>query len=199
MTRRNAGLNVLGSSTRVLAKAFSQPNGLAPVENATTMSGVARISSSQVANESSFRRAPPVGRRARIWDFMENHPILNTFIFLVITLSATTDMLETEFRHLDDDAPVNLTFVVIDYVAVGIFTIEFAVRIFSCPSLSRFVCSLMNWVDLLAILPSYIGYVVNSSVNGDSGVLEVSAWPMGSPTFSFRNPANGLTLMPSVP
>ena len=122
----------------------------------------------------SRKAPPPVGVRARIWHVMENHPAVNTFIFMVITLSATTDMLETEFRLLGEDTPAYLACIYIDYVAVAIFTLELVLRVASCPSLKRFACSPMNWIDVLAVFPSYVGYIVASEVaEGDSGFLEV--------------------------
>ena len=126
---------------------------------------------------SSRRLVVPKTTRAKVWNVMENHPIVNTIIFLFITLAAASDVLETEYRYLGKNAAVNLMFVYFDYIAVSVFTVEFVVRIVCCPSLKKFSMSVMNWIDLLAVLPSYIGFAFSTDAGADSdgGVLEVCA------------------------
>ncbi|CAF3086325.1 unnamed protein product, partial [Rotaria sp. Silwood2] len=47
-------------------------------------------------------------------------------------------------------------FFVIQAICIGFFTIEFFVRILTAPSLLNFIKTLMNWIDLIAIIPFYI-------------------------------------------
>ena len=48
----------------------------------------------------------------------------------------------------------------IDYCAIGFFTLEYVVRLFSTPSLKHFFLSMLNTVDLLAILPFLISLML---------------------------------------
>ncbi|CAF1104491.1 unnamed protein product [Didymodactylos carnosus] len=47
-------------------------------------------------------------------------------------------------------------FFIIQTIAVSFFTLEFLVRIISTPSYCDFVKSILNWIDLIAIIPYYI-------------------------------------------
>jgi hypothetical protein len=51
-------------------------------------------------------------------------------------------------------------FVIIQTVCVVYFTLEFILRMISMPSLCNFIKNFMNWIDVLAILPYYIGLAI---------------------------------------
>jgi len=46
---------------------------------------------------------------------------------------------------------VHSSFFVIQTICVSFFTVEFVVRIICCPSYIKFIQSILNWIDLLAI------------------------------------------------
>ena len=48
----------------------------------------------------------------------------------------------------------------VDYACLGIFTLEFLIRILCCPSLTEFAKSPMNWVDFASIFPFYVEMMV---------------------------------------
>ena len=58
-----------------------------------------------------------------------------------------------------------------EYVAVAVFTFELVCRFLSCPSKRYFVQGVMNWIDLIAILPFYIELGVAAALGGDDSVL----------------------------
>ncbi|CAF1249169.1 unnamed protein product [Rotaria sordida] len=60
-------------------------------------------------------------------------------------------------------------FTVIQTVCVIYFTLELILRMISMPSLCGFIKDLMNWIDILAILPYYIGLAIFFSNGGSNG------------------------------
>eukprot|EP01048_Picozoa_sp_COSAG05_P022483 COSAG05_NODE_4516_length_1481_cov_2.200434_3_plen_172_part_01 len=98
-------------------------------------------------------------RRRRVWVTCSD-PSSSPFAFLVavvilvaIIFSCSVFVLETlpdlYGRHQD------LLFWM-EFSCVVIFTVEFVVRIWSCPSLQLFRSDFLNWVDLAAIAPFYL-------------------------------------------
>ena len=118
--------------------------------------------------------------RERIWDVTETNAVFNSCIMLVIAIGAINDMVETEVHvHASGPSdPASRAVVVIDTICVVIFTIEFVVRVACTPSLRAFAHTPMNWVDLIAIVPSYIGYIIDASMDEEdassNGFLELS-------------------------
>ncbi|CAF1371073.1 unnamed protein product [Rotaria sp. Silwood1] len=51
-------------------------------------------------------------------------------------------------------------FIIIQTVCIIYFTLELILRIISMPSLYGFINSFMNWIDILSILPYYIGIII---------------------------------------
>lgn len=75
-------------------------------------------------------------------------------ITLLIVLSVLTVTLET-VAHLDDNYPHWFNF--IEWVFTILFTIEFALRLYTAPDRWKYLTSFFGLVDLLSILPTYIG------------------------------------------
>ena len=83
--------------------------------------------------------------------------IVMMMVILVSTLAfiAESETLESgALSTVADDA--NASFLVIEYVCVIIFTIDYVVRISSCPKVKAFLLNIMNAIDLAAILPFWI-------------------------------------------
>jgi len=87
---------------------------------------------------------------------------------LILTLIATSSLLFILESTALFQASIGLIDALenFDTIAVYIFTLEFAGRIFSCPSLKAFWLSGLNWIDLLAILPYFIVLISPSRVDG---------------------------------
>ena len=107
--------------------------------------------------------------------------VVNIISLLMIVLSVITIAVETlpQYVSVDDincDKPQNTSynsnqtvpivdacqgylkspFFIIQTVTVGFFTVEFLLRIISTPSILDFIKNLMNWIDVLAIVPYYV-------------------------------------------
>jgi hypothetical protein len=79
--------------------------------------------------------------------------LLTIFMLVVIVCSCATFVLETlpsvHGRHKD-------IFLGIEMTCVIFFTIEFVLRLGSCPALVPFCKDFLNWIDLASIIPFYI-------------------------------------------
>jgi hypothetical protein len=127
-------------------------------------------------------RLPKNHIRRSIWATME-YPdyslmakIISIISLLMVLLSTIALAVESlpQYVHLDDLSCVKQTnnslsqgyytcheyftssFFLIQCICVGCFTIELILRILTTPSLLDFIKDLMNWIDLLAVIPFYI-------------------------------------------
>ena len=127
---------------------FIQGRSLIPISKAER----ARIQAFQKAS------AQKQTRRMWVWHMTEMHPVWNLIVFSTIWIGAISDMIETAL------SPANVSGMLaterIEIFCVVVFTLELVVRVLSCPSRVRFVMSVMNWIDLVAILPWYIEAIV---------------------------------------
>ncbi|GIL74378.1 hypothetical protein Vretimale_2103 [Volvox reticuliferus] len=85
------------------------------------------------------------------------------FMICVILLNTVTFCIESVPRYENTKVYSSLT--VVDYVCMGIFTVEYLLRLLCCPNLSRFIRSFSNFIDLVAILPFYVELCVKGSSN----------------------------------
>jgi hypothetical protein len=91
--------------------------------------------------------------------FLENeeHPWflpVNRFLGFVTLVSVATVALET----VSSLSPYAQLFAQVEYVAVGIFTLEYILRVCLADKPIRYVFSWFGFVDLLAVIPSYLGF-----------------------------------------
>eukprot|EP00325_Prymnesiales_sp_UTEX-LB-985_P034518 CAMPEP_0174729658 /NCGR_PEP_ID=MMETSP1094-20130205/54091_1 /TAXON_ID=156173 /ORGANISM="Chrysochromulina brevifilum, Strain UTEX LB 985" /LENGTH=475 /DNA_ID=CAMNT_0015931795 /DNA_START=42 /DNA_END=1469 /DNA_ORIENTATION=- len=93
-----------------------------------------------------------LSRKEAVWLIIEENTVVNAFVLLVIIFSTTCFVLETEFR----DPELDVWWFVFETVSVAVFTIEFIIRILSCPRLRAFILAPLNIIDVLAIGPYYI-------------------------------------------
>ncbi|CAF3778645.1 unnamed protein product [Rotaria magnacalcarata] len=49
---------------------------------------------------------------------------------------------------------------IIQLICIGFFTVEFVLRLISCPSFFNFIKSLPNWIDFLALVADYISLTI---------------------------------------
>ena len=95
--------------------------------------------------------------------------MVSIVMMMVILVSTLTFIAESETLEwgalvkVADDA--NEAFLVIEYVCVIIFTIDYFVRLSTCPKIKAFLLNLMNTIDLAAILPFWI-FLLPLGING---------------------------------
>jgi hypothetical protein len=123
-------------------------------------------SKSSVAKQRSLRE--------RIWRISEQSPVINSFILVVITLGTSADVIETGL-DVEPGSSAAKALTVLDVFCVTVFTIEFLLRVCCCPSLCSFIRSPMNWIDFLAIVPSYVGYIMQATLDADALAANANA------------------------
>ena len=105
-----------------------------------------------------------------VWDLFE-HPqsslgarlmgLMSVACILLSTIVLTLDTLPYFASHKNKIGGEFAPFVVIEICYMAYFTIEFLARLISCPSKKDFCKNLMNWIDLLAILPYFVTFGLN--------------------------------------
>jgi hypothetical protein len=150
--------------TRVLpfeAEGAAAPDAAAPAQAAEAVVAAPR------ADSGSPQRG--LSRKERIWIFIEDNTLVNSFILLVIVFSTVCFVLETEFKQ-DKYRTMWFGF---ETFAVSVFSVEYTVRFFTCPRKRSFVIAPLNIVDLIAIVPYYITLFY-------SAALGVAPWEGGT-------------------
>ncbi|KAM3925209.1 A-type voltage-gated potassium channel KCND2 [Leptodactylus fuscus] len=132
---------------------------------------------------------PPMSARQRMWRAFENpHTSTLALVFYYVTgffiaVSVIANVVETvpcgtipgTMRELPCGERYVVAFFCLDTACVMIFTVEYLLRLVAAPSRYRFVRSVMSIIDVVAIMPYYIGLVMtnNEDVSGAFVTLRV--------------------------
>uniref|UniRef100_A0A8C5PRQ8 BTB domain-containing protein n=1 Tax=Leptobrachium leishanense TaxID=445787 RepID=A0A8C5PRQ8_9ANUR len=127
--------------------------------------------------------------RQRLWRAFENpHTSTMALVFYYVTgffiaVSVIANVVETvpcrpaagRLKELPCGEKYTLAFVCMDTACVLIFTFEYLMRLFAAPSRCKFMRSVMSIIDVVAIMPFYIGLVMpeNENVSGAFVTLRV--------------------------
>uniref|UniRef100_A0A4W3GJL0 Potassium voltage-gated channel, Shal-related subfamily, member 1 n=1 Tax=Callorhinchus milii TaxID=7868 RepID=A0A4W3GJL0_CALMI len=127
--------------------------------------------------------------RQRLWRAFENpHTSTAALVFYYVTgffiaVSVIANVVETvpcrappgRLRDLPCGEKFSLAFFCMDTACVLIFTFEYLLRLFAAPGRCHFARSVMSVIDVVAILPYYIGLVMpeNEDVSGAFVTLRV--------------------------
>ncbi|XP_015207757.1 A-type voltage-gated potassium channel KCND2 isoform X2 [Lepisosteus oculatus] len=132
---------------------------------------------------------PDMTLRQSMWRAFENpHTSTLALVFYYVTgffiaVSVIANVVETvpcgSLPNKVRDEPCGeryaLAFFCLDTACVMIFTVEYLLRLFAAPSRYKFVRSVMSIIDVVAIMPYYIGLVMtdNEDVSGAFVTLRV--------------------------
>uniref|UniRef100_A0AAR2LYN0 BTB domain-containing protein n=1 Tax=Pygocentrus nattereri TaxID=42514 RepID=A0AAR2LYN0_PYGNA len=138
--------------------------------------------------DSKDSKLPNMTFRETMWRAFENpHTSTMALVFYYVTgffiaVSVITNVVETvpcgsvpNQRDIPCGERYTVAFFCMDTACVMIFTVEYLMRLFAAPSRYRFMRSVMSIIDVVAILPYYIGLVMtnNEDVSGAFVTLRV--------------------------
>ncbi|XP_028925463.1 potassium voltage-gated channel subfamily D member 3 isoform X2 [Ornithorhynchus anatinus] len=139
-------------------------------------------------SENNQEAVPSLSCRQTMWRAFENpHTSTLALVFYYVTgffiaVSVITNVVETVpcgavpgSKEVPCGERYSVAFFCLDTACVMIFTVEYLLRLFAAPSRYRFVRSVMSIIDVVAILPYYIGLVMtdNEDVSGAFVTLRV--------------------------
>ncbi|KAM9408096.1 A-type voltage-gated potassium channel KCND3-like [Pholidichthys leucotaenia] len=138
--------------------------------------------------ENKDMKMPNMNFRETMWRAFENpHTSTMALVFYYVTgffiaISVITNVVETvpcgstaNQKDMPCGERYTVAFFCMDTACVMIFTVEYLMRLFAAPSRCRFMRSVMSIIDVMAILPYYIGLVMtnNEDVSGAFVTLRV--------------------------
>ena len=106
--------------------------------------------------------------RSRTWTLLDDPSsskaarAVSVATLALILISSLAFCLET-MPQLTASADARLAFHTIESMCVGLFTLEYFLRLAACPNTRAFLTSPMNAVDLVAIAPFYLALFVDNS------------------------------------
>ena len=92
--------------------------------------------------------------------------VLSVSVLVVIVISVVCFCVETLPQYQEGG---NETFTTIEGICVGIFSVEFMLRVTCTADLRGFFKDFLNWIDLVSIMPWYVAMVAKLLAGGDSG------------------------------
>ncbi|XP_037616919.1 potassium voltage-gated channel subfamily D member 2-like isoform X1 [Sebastes umbrosus] len=148
-----------------------------------------RIQDDEDMDQSGDLVAPDLGFRESMWRAFENpHTSTMALVFYYVTgffiaVSVLANVVETvpcnpapnRVQVVSCGERYALAFFCLDTACVLIFTVEYLLRLMVAPSRFRFMKSVMSVIDVVAIMPYYIGLVMtdNEDVSGAFVTLRV--------------------------
>jgi len=84
--------------------------------------------------------------------------LFSVIVQLLILINVLAIILETE-QVIADSAPPDFFFV-LDVTCSGLFTLEIIVRLWASKSICSYLGETMNVIDLVSVLPFYIGLLL---------------------------------------
>ncbi|KAK2915281.1 A-type voltage-gated potassium channel KCND3-like [Channa argus] len=138
--------------------------------------------------ENKDMKLPNMNFRETMWRAFENpHTSTMALVFYYITgffiaISVIANVVETvpcgsmpNHKDVPCGERYTVAFFCMDTACVMIFTVEYLMRLFAAPSRYHFMRSVMSIIDVVAILPYYIGLVMtnNEDVSGAFVTLRV--------------------------
>ncbi|KAJ7335504.1 hypothetical protein JRQ81_013445 [Phrynocephalus forsythii] len=128
-------------------------------------------------SEHLFHHMRYAAQRRCLWNLMEK-PFSSTMakvmgvassLFVLISVVALALNTVEEMQHKDkSSSEIRPILEHIETFCIAFFTLEYILRLLSTPDLRRFASSALNAVDLIAVLPHYLQFLLECFVDDDS-------------------------------
>jgi potassium voltage-gated channel Shal-related subfamily D member 2 len=154
------------------------------------------------------KKEPDLTTREKLWKAFENPQTSTTaLVFYYVTgffiaLSVTTNVVETVpcgMIHGIKKAPscgerFGTELFCLDTACVLIFTAEYLLRLYAAPDRCRYVRSVMSIIDIVAILPYYIGLGINDNKDLSGAFVTLRVFRVFR-IFKFSRHSQGLRIL----
>ncbi|MFH4980173.1 hypothetical protein AB6A40_006882 [Gnathostoma spinigerum] len=157
--------------------------------------------------ETTEKNKIPLSLQQKMWAAFENpHTSSVALVFYYVTgffiaVSVLCNIIETvPCKYVSSDVSVSCgdlyerQFFVLDTACVIIFTLEYLARLFAAPDRCKFMRSIMSVIDVVAILPYYIGLGLTSNKDVSGAFVTLRVFRVFR-IFKFSRHSQGLRIL----
>ncbi len=106
--------------------------------------------------------------KQKIYNFFEKPKSLSAkfvqfliFVFIILSVG----LVSVEYFYVDIFEANKSLFLLLDYIILAAFTVEYLLRLFTAPKKFKFAKRPLNIIDFLAVFPNYLEFIVVFSLN----------------------------------
>ena len=195
MERRTSTANSAGSQDGVKNAAALRRQSLALVTGTADGTSLAELLAAvdtitnpapkaEAADADAGPKGPYAEAREKVYETLSEPSsgrlawLISVVILVCILISSTTFCMETMEQYTDEESTA--VFADIEIAVIVVFTLEYSLKLATCPRVWEFVRAPLNVIDLLAIIPFYLELLMkldpnydDSSDTGASRILRV--------------------------
>ena len=133
-----------------------------------------KSSASACSSPSKIIKRSLIGNaRSWLWVLLEGEAFIGMVIIYIVGIFIILSIFTTVYETIPCDNEGNVcrertrVLDLLDVICVGVFSVEFSLRLLVCPNFVEFAKNPMNVIDLLSILPFYLTILLQSVVGSN--------------------------------